>query len=94
MLTKWNGASFDSISYPVTDYLSVQLCVSSYALLLGVIGSSARNVLQRIKDKVPLNWPGVSEGTGFLVTSAVEQRHKESLARTMLQQYVSTHLVK
>jgi hypothetical protein len=94
VLTKWNGASFDSISYPVTDYLSVQLCVSSYALLLGVIGSSARNVLQRIKDKVPLNWPGVSEGTGFLVTSAVEQRHKESLARTMLQQYVSTHLVK
>ena len=95
LLQKWNGTSFEDVSYPVTDYLNFQLCPSSYALLLGVVGTSARTVLQRIRDGVPLNWPGVADGTGtgVLLTSGAEQKRRESLARTMLEQYVSTELM-
>lgn len=53
----WDGKHFGMINLRLSEYLTVQVCAASYALLAGLKPTSAQKVVQRIRDDVPLPVP-------------------------------------
>lgn len=90
----WNGKSFGTIPYQFNTWCRVPLCVASYALLLGVKGSTAQTVWTKIKNDENVRWFESGGGTGNGRSSAEAQLARETLECKMLQQYVKEHIAK
>ena len=87
----WDGSHFSMVNCRLSVSTQVQICASAYALAVGLTGSSAQKVFQRIKDDVPLSMPVAPEER---FESKEEQVKRESLEYSMLARYVDTQLVK
>ena len=57
----WDGSHFSMVNCRLSVSTQVQICASAYALAVGLTGSSAQKVFQRIKDDVPLSMPVAPE---------------------------------
>ena len=91
--TCWNGACFRPISVFLTPHYSVEICVTAYALLIGMKGSSVQSVLQDIKAGRP-----VPDGTRTFLSrsnmSRADTAKRASLDHSLLVSYVRVALCK
>ena len=88
LLAHWDGNKFGKVIVRLSEYISIEVCVASYAFLAGLKGSSCQRVIQRIKNGVPLAAP-VAQAEEQV--SAAEQSKRTSLEYTLLRQYERFH---